>query len=246
MTQLEDVFREVIDDELARESSEHAHFHREFARERPREGFKALDYLLARYPDAFAGTPRIVDVGGGNGGFGLPFATRPGFRCYWTDFQHAPGLSRVLEKTSLTLHRCLSDAAKLPYRSASVDVVLYAETIEHVNASAVGKEIARILKPGGLCYVTTPARFRFLLGPDPHYGIRGLLLLPDPLQKILFNLLRRGKPYEVEHIFWSSWGVARTLPGCSLVEVTGKHFAGPLRRFDWDWIILRKRSQPQE
>ena len=98
-----------------------------------------------------------------------------------------------------------------------------------------------MLRPGGICYVTTPPRLRFLFGRDPHYGLPGLLLLPDALQRRLFEgLLRRGEPYAVTHTFWSVAGVLRTLPGLELAEVTSKHWAGPLRRFDWDWIVASK------
>ena len=98
-----------------------------------------------------------------------------------------------------------------------------------------------MLRPGGLCYVTTPPRLRFLFRGDPHYGVPGLLLLPGPLQRRVFEgWVARGEAYDVEHIFWTAAGVLGTLPGLELAEITSKNWAGPLRRFDWDWIIARK------
>jgi SAM-dependent methyltransferase len=122
---------------------------------------------------------------------------------------------------------------------------MLAETIEHVaDAAALGREAARALAPGGLCYITSPPRLRHLFGRDPHYGIRGLLAFPDLLQPWIFRRLRQGRPYEVRHTFWTQWGITRHFPGLRVAEVVSRNWAGFPRRLDWDWIILRKPSPP--
>jgi len=238
---IEQTFREVVESELALHPDRHAEYHREFAAGRYREGLKALEYLQSRYPDALRGRPKILDVGGGNGGFLLPFAERAQFRCFWIDHQRSDVLEQVVRKTAARVSRIVGDAGALPFASASIDVVLCIETIEHVNARALGREIGRVLRPGGICYLTTPSRVRFLLRRDPHYGIPGLLLLPDAVQRAVFHWIRPGEPYEVEHLFWSVFGIMNTLSGLRLAEVTSSNWAGPLRRFDWDWVIAQKR-----
>src|SRR5207253_2021224 len=67
----------------------------------------------------------------------------------------------------------------IPYLDNTFDVLLCLETLEHVvDAAALRTEIIRVLRPGGICMLATPARLKYLFRPDPHFGIPGLLLLP--------------------------------------------------------------------
>jgi SAM-dependent methyltransferase len=151
----------------------------------------------------------------------------------------------VADPAGLAVRTVAGRGEELPFADGAFDLVLFAETLEHLDRPrATGREIVRVLRPGGLCYITTPARLRFLFAREPHYAIPGLLLLPDGLQRWLFErVLRPGERYGVTHTFWSVPGVLRTLPGMELAEVTSKNWAGPLRRLDWDWIVARKRGR---
>ncbi len=61
---------------------------------------------------------------------------------------------------------------RLPYDDASFDVVLLIEVIEHLSdhQAALG-ELARILKPGGVCILTTPNVMR--LNSRVHFMLSG-------------------------------------------------------------------------
>lgn len=253
MTELEALFRRINAEHLARsfppESANHRH-RLEFALGRLREGRRAAEYLAGRYPEVLGDpasraptgrAPSVLDLGCGNGGMLLPFAAA-GARAFGLDLDPRPEIGEVARAAGLAVETVAGRGEALPFADGSFDLVLFVETVEHlVEPRRTGREIVRVLRPGGLCYVTTPPRLRFLLGRDPHYGLPGLLLLPDGLQRRLFEgLLRRGEPYAVTHTFWSVAGVLRTLPGLRLAEVTSKHWAGPLRRLDWDWIVARK------
>ena len=207
---------------------------------RYRQGEEALRYLRARYPDVLRPGARVLDVGGGNGGFLLPFAEE--LRAIWTDVHWPHELRAVAHRTGVRIACAMGAGERLPLRDGSLDLALCVETIEHVDARATGAEIARVLRPGGLCYITTPARLRFLLRGDPHYGVPALLLLPDALQRSVYAALRR-QPYEVTHVFWSVRGIARNFPGMRVREITSKNWAGALRRLDWDWIVMEKMRQ---
>src|SRR4029079_2653863 len=72
--------------------------------------------------------------------------------------------------------------ARLPYEDSSFDVVLAAEIIEHiVDTAGFASEIARVLRPGGVAFFSTPNilwwKYRVDLARG-HY--------PDPLE---FRLL---------------------------------------------------------
>lgn len=216
----------------------------EFSLGRLAEGRKALAYLSGRYPEALGAADRparVLDLGCGNGGLVLPFA-QAGHRCWGLDVELHPELTEVVAAAALPLRHLLARGEALPFPDRSLDLVLLAETVEHVpRVRRLGAEVARVLRPGGLCYVTTPPRLRFLLRGDPHYGVPGLLLLPDALQRLVFERwVARGTAYDVTHVFWSAAGVLRSLPGLALAEITSKNWAGPLRRLDWDWIVARK------
>jgi SAM-dependent methyltransferase len=51
----------------------------------------------------------------------------------------------------------VADITHLPVRDASVDAIICLATLEHVpHPAEVVREIGRVLKPGGTCYLTTP------------------------------------------------------------------------------------------
>lgn len=213
----------------------------EFALHRLAEGRKVHAYLARRYPEALPPGARVLDLGCGNGGLLLPFA-EAGHRCWGLDVTLHPELSESAREAGLSLTHLQGRGEALPFPDGAFDLVLLAETLEHVERPRrLGREVARVLRPGGICYLTTPPRLRYLLGRDPHYDLPGLLLLPDRLQRLLFErFLYPGEEYAVVHTFWSAAGVLRCLPGLAMAEITSKNWAGPGRRLDWDWIVARK------
>lgn len=245
MSDLERIFRAVAEAHLLEAGSAGYEGRVEFALHRLEEGRKVAEYLTARYPEALApdgGSPaRVLDLGCGNGGLLLPWA-EAGHRCWGLDVEPHPEVTAVAREAGLPLVHVQGRGEALPFPDGAFDLVLLAETLEHVpRPRRLGREAARVLRPGGICYVTTPPRLRFLFGRDPHYDLPGLLLLPDGLQRLLFErLLYPGEEYAVVHTFWSAAGVMRCLPGLRMAEVTSKNWAGPGRRLDWDWIVARK------
>lgn len=242
--ELEDVFRRVNEALLAeRLSPDAAGYGRrlEFALGRLAEGRRAAAYLARRYPEVVASGARVLDLGCGNGGLLLPFAER-GMRAAALDLGPRPELQAVAREAGLPVAQVAGAGEALPFADGSLSLVLLAETLEHVERPRrLGREVARVLAPGGLVYVTTPPRLRYLLARDPHYGVPALALLPDGAQRRVFErFVAPGQRYDVVHLFWSVAGVLRQLPGLELAEITSKNWAGPLRRLDWDWIVARK------
>jgi SAM-dependent methyltransferase len=62
----------------------------------------------------------------------------------------------------------LEPDAPLPFVEGAFDLVLCAETIEHVrDAQLLLSEIRRVLRPGGTLALTTPANLAVIRRPDP-------------------------------------------------------------------------------
>lgn len=186
-----------------------------FAVGRLAEGRGIGTYVLERFANR---TVRCLDLGAGGGGVSLGIANYQQIEAHALDVVFNHGMYLLKKATGLPIQLAVGSGETLPYSDASFDAVLCLETIEHVHEpNKLGAEIMRILRPGGFCMLTTPSRLRHLLKPDPHYGLRGLLLLPDALQKLVARIAGvRG--YDVVHIFWSVEEIARCFPNVARVD----------------------------
>lgn len=99
---------------------------------------------------------RILDVASG-AGFGLELLAQTGACPVGVDYA-ADALSDVRRRQP-TARVVRADATNLPFQTASFDVVVSFETIEHVaDAGALVQSIRRVLKPGGQLVLSTPNR----------------------------------------------------------------------------------------
>ena len=214
-----------------------------FIRERYREGIRwrnVLDGLLPLSP-----SPRnVLDVGSGNGAIALAVTA--------TDRYVSFGIDTLLSETARGLQRGTSarsiaaSGEALPFAADSFDAILCLETIEHIPPEALpyfANELMRVLRPEGVIVITTPARLRFLLKPDPHFAIRGLLLFPASWQRRIAANHGFGQPHHyVGRIFSSAGQIARLFPGFD-AEVLSRSRAP--RRWIWDAIVLKRKAPLQ-
>ncbi len=205
----------------------------------------------------------VLDLGTGNGGVAFAFANCPDYRVAALDVGRNPVLRDVARATGLPVRYALASGRELPYRAASFDIVLLIETIEHVSrARRMAEEIMRVLRPGGVCLVSTPARLRYVLAADPHYGVRGIAGLPNPVQRFVVNRIARRRvvapggaawpAYDVAHLYWTVEGIGRVFPGPKTVGplFTRPMNGGPplsrewwrrrLRSFLFDYVLIEK------
>ena len=141
---------------------------------------------LARFVKGLGPVPDALDVGCGDGRL---TALLPADRVTAADVS-----ARALERARRTAPEAelveLEPDSPLPFGDAAFDLVLCAETVEHVrDLQVLLSEIRRVLRPGGRLAVTTPA----------HGGATGLLLLGrgferhfDPLSPHLRFFTRRS------------------------------------------------------
>jgi ubiquinone/menaquinone biosynthesis C-methylase UbiE len=83
----------------------------------------------------------------------------------------------------------------LPSADASHDVVISNHVIEHVDDQERHlREIARVLKPGGIAYLATPNRFALI---EPHFKLPFLSWIPAVMRHPYVRLTRRAPRYDV-------------------------------------------------
>ncbi len=100
---------------------------------------------------------RVLDIACGVG-FGLAMLHQAGARVVGMDLD-AAALAAAAQAVPGPARLARSDAARLPLRDASMDVVVSFETLEHVpDAAAAVSEFRRILRPSGLLVLSTPNR----------------------------------------------------------------------------------------
>jgi SAM-dependent methyltransferase len=188
-----------------------------FARQRFQEGLELAAYFHSHYGDR---PLRLLDLGAGAGGVSSALANEPRNRVTAVDVVYNRDLAQLVQRSGLPIEQTMATADALPFADQSFDAVLCLETIEHLpDAARSAKEMMRILRPGGQVMITTPARLRFLFRPDPHFQVRGLMLLPDGLQRrVVVDRLRLTTDYDVQHIFWSAGGMVRLFPGWTRVD----------------------------
>lgn len=92
----------------------------------------------------------VLDIGGGRGGYSLEFFNRganvTSLDITKENFQDIQGVKFIL-----------ADAMNLPFKTESFDFVFCSSLIEHVkNPGILVKEIKRVLKKTGYCYLSFP------------------------------------------------------------------------------------------
>jgi SAM-dependent methyltransferase len=104
-----------------------------------------------------------------------------------------------------------AQSERLPFRASTFGAAVAADSLEHVaDPAATVSETARVLRPGGGFFLSTPNRFS--LTPEPHVGVWGLGYWP---RSWAVRHVRRklGVRYDDIRLF-SFWGLRRLLRGC--------------------------------
>jgi len=211
-----------------------------FIRERYREGIRWRNVLDGSLPPS--SSPRnVLDVGSGNGAIALAVTATGRYVSFGID----PLVSRAARdlQRGTAAQTIGASGEALPFAANTFDAILCLETIEHIPPDALpafANELIRVLRAEGVIVITTPSRYRFLLRPDPHFGIGGLLLFPASLQRRIAARRGYGQPHHyVGRIFSSVGQIARLFPNFD-AEALSRSRAP--RRWIWDAIVLKKKA----
>jgi 2-polyprenyl-3-methyl-5-hydroxy-6-metoxy-1,4-benzoquinol methylase len=204
---------------------------------------------------------RVVDLGAAHGGDCCALLTA-GARPTAVDFRNHgyDVLKRELRRVNANLNVVLANSAvPLPFQAESFDVVLAINLIEHLpNRAAFFAELWRILAPGGVVFLTTPAAWKSI-GADPFYGSAVTGILPMPVRRIVAEkLLRRRYPFPLfGKTCYSSRSILVPATQAGFEATACKYQDSPLgrsarrwpvsrlwmaliHRFAFDFVILRK------
>ena len=78
--------------------------------------------------------------------------------------------------------------ARLPFNDESFDIVISSHVIEHIPSQQMHlDEVNRVLKPGGIVYLSTPSRMAII---EPHYKLPLLSWLPRRVASTYLRLIR--------------------------------------------------------
>jgi ubiquinone/menaquinone biosynthesis C-methylase UbiE len=207
--------------------------------------------LIEKYVGSLRGK-RVLDIAAGWGAHAIAFAER-GAEVVASDLYDSEfsALERFASDHGLNISTAVADCVSVPQPAGSFDVILALELIEHIpDPKALAREIRRLLKPGGVCFLTTPAKLRSALSREPHYNLPLIALLPFRFQNfIATKLFGRTYPFSITRQYLSTAGIAKDFPGfaCQPVlywaaeKITKRvPFLRPLiERYFWKAVILR-------
>ena len=160
-----------------------------------RERFERIHRLLARLIDA-GGTDKalnVADIGCGAGAQSFIWANH-GHQVFGLDVsEQLIGLARARTKDLRTLPAFMvGSATTLPWTDGSMDLVLLPELLEHVpDWKSVVDEAIRVLKPGGMLYLSTTNK---LCPKQQEFELFGYSWYPGFLKRHYERLARTSRP----------------------------------------------------
>jgi SAM-dependent methyltransferase len=164
---------------------------------------------------------------------------------------------QLYDEYDIAFHKVDIEKQSLPYADGQLEMVVFSEVIEHlrINPMHAVREIFRVLKPGGMCLLSTPQitplmRWRFLFGVDYQDDIVAEFEKVERLGHM--GHIRLYSEREVRHIVGHvGFSVERINTGGKFAGIPGDRMAQFLR---WRYpekmrtqiyIWLRKTTNPR-
>lgn len=180
---------------------------------RQRKAHKLVTLVGSHVPLAGA---RILDIGTGTGFIA-------------SELSRAAGPDGTVTSIDVMDTRLLVDGytfvpisgTALPFAADSFDLVVSNHVIEHVGPGESRQhhldEIARVLAPGGACYLATPSRWAPM---EPHFKVPLLSWPPQAWRSRYLRLTRRGTLYDVHPLGPRELDRAATSAGLTVTDIS--------------------------
>jgi 2-polyprenyl-3-methyl-5-hydroxy-6-metoxy-1,4-benzoquinol methylase len=182
-----------------------------------------LKYTVAFVDDEDLRQKRVLDIGCGFGWFELSALARGAAEVVGTEISETDlrTIKRHLQDSRLSTR--VASALELPFDDRHFDTVVSWEVLEHIPRNTEPRmfvEVARVLKPGGRFYVSTPHAALLSQLADPawwllghrHYTAKRLYTLAKAASFAVERLEIRGGFWEVTsllNLYFSKWILRR-------------------------------------
>lgn len=142
----------------------------------------------------------FLDVGCGAGGLAIAFTKRSSATvAFDVDLKYLKVATAWGREEGVELNLLVASGESMPFKSEAFDFVACSDVIEHLNnPSKMVGEVARVLKKGGIVYLTCPNKIspRIVL-KDNHYLLPFFTLLPRRIAEAYVKATKRGETNEV-------------------------------------------------
>jgi SAM-dependent methyltransferase len=134
----------------------------------------------------------ILDLGSGEGGTSIVFSEKNKVVSY----DKNPVRFKRQKNNLYEFYKINGNALFLPFKKNSFDLIILQDVIEHITGPQnLIIEINKILKPGGIIYVSTPNKFSIInIISDPHWGVPVISLLKrDTIKSCFIKYFRKDE-----------------------------------------------------
>lgn len=133
----------------------------------------------------------------------------------------------------------LGDAMRVDFADSIFDVIVCSQVYEHVpDPGRMMAEVARLLKPGGVCYFAATNRLCVI---EQHYFLPFLSMLPQRMADLYLQLAGRGDHYYEKHLTY--WGLRRLVSDFELLDYTPLLLAEP-EQFHATYMVGKRGFKP--
>jgi len=133
---------------------------------------------------------RILDLGSGEGGTAKILSEKNDVVSF--DIK----AERLQQQGKNSYKKVLGDSEYLPFSSASFDIIIMQDVIEHLQSKEkIIDSLYSLLKKNGIIYLSTPNKFSiFNVIADPHWGVPFVSLLKrENTRKYFLNVFRKSE-----------------------------------------------------
>lgn len=174
---------------------------KELSRKIPADTF---DYLHEVYQWNLQNTT-VLDVGAGQGG-GVLEALNRGADAYGIepgDEFCGIGKMRLADANYDDSRMLLAEGEQIPFPENHFDYIVSLQVLEHVkNPKTIIKEIYRVLKPGGQCFIACE---NYLSFREQHYRVPWLPLLPKTLGDKYLKAIGRNPHFLKNYVYYTTY-----------------------------------------